>query len=136
LDSVFAKYAQQGGIHAVIHLAALKAVGESGEKPGEYYGANVGGSLALLDVGNSSRRNADVQTMQRHGCKQLVFSSSATVHGIPETIPIPESSPVDPKSVYGRTKGMVEHIIQDICVADANRLGEDGLRAISVRYFK
>jgi UDP-glucose 4-epimerase len=74
--------------------------------------------------------------MSKYSTKNLVFSSSATVYGTPTTIPIPESSPVHPESVYGRTKGMVEHIIEDECFADAKRLGKGGLRGVSVRYFK
>ena len=74
--------------------------------------------------------------MSRYKSKRLVFSSSATVYGTPTTIPIPESSPVKAESVYGRTKAMVEHIIEYTCFADSKRLGEDGLRGVSVRYFK
>ena len=108
----------------MIHLAALKAVGESGEIPLAYYRVNVGGSLSLLEAA------------EEHGCANFVFSSSATVYGTPETIPIPESSPVMPESVYGRTKGMVESIIQDTCRASVLNKGDKGLRAVSVRYFK
>ena len=124
LDAVFAKYAEQGGIWGAVHLAALKAVGESGEIPLDYYQVNVGGSLSLL------------QTMAKYNTKHFVFSSSATVYGEPKTIPIPETSPIMPMSVYGRSKGMVEHMLNDACIADANKLGEDGLRGVSVRYFK
>lgn len=74
--------------------------------------------------------------MDKYGCKSLVFSSSATVYGTPETIPIPETSPLQPESAYGRTKAMVEQIIEDTCFAQARKLGEGGLRAVSVRYFK
>lgn len=74
--------------------------------------------------------------MAEHGCKNFVFSSSATVYGTPAVIPIPESSPLAPESAYGRTKAMVENIIQDECRATATQHGEDGLRAVSVRYFK
>jgi len=74
--------------------------------------------------------------MSKYNAKNLVFSSSATVYGTPKTIPIPESSPLQPESVYGRTKAMVEHIIEDECLADAKRSGGNGLRAVSVRYFK
>ncbi|WVQ95706.1 UDP-glucose 4-epimerase GalE [Kwoniella sp. CBS 9459] len=122
VDDVFAKYDAEGGIWAVIHLAALKAVGESGEIPLAYYQVNVGGSMNLFE------------SMQKHNCKNLVFSSSATVYGAPETIPIPETSPVAPESAYGRTKAMVENIIQDLCRAP-RKDQEDGLRAVSVRYF-
>lgn len=78
--------------------------------------------------------------MARHNCKTLVFSSSATVYGTPTTIPIPESSPMQPESAYGRTKAMVEQIIEDTCFADVKKAGAgaggDSLRAVSVRYFK
>lgn len=74
--------------------------------------------------------------MDRHNCKNLVFSSSATVYGTPKIIPIPESSPLQPESAYGRTKAMVEQIIQDVCVAEVAKRGEGALKAVSVRYFK
>ena len=91
----------------------------------------------------------DEQAMEKHGSTNLVFSSSATVYGTPETIPIPETSPIAPMSVYGRTKGMVESIIRDAAIAGAGAnssssssspgaegAGSQGLRAVSVRYFK
>jgi UDP-glucose 4-epimerase len=74
--------------------------------------------------------------MGRYKSKRFVFSSSATVYGTPTTIPIPETSPLQPESVYGRTKAFVENILEDTCNAEAKKLGENGLRAISVRYFK
>ena len=74
--------------------------------------------------------------MEKHGCRNLVFSSSATVYGTPKTIPIPETSPLQPESVYGRTKAMVEMMIQDACRATSQENGEKALRAVSVRYFK
>lgn len=119
---MFDKYDKEGGIWGVVHLAALKAVGESSEIPLQYYRVNVGGSISLLE------------TMAKHNCNNFVFSSSATVYGTPEVIPIPESSPVQPESAYGKTKGMVEVILQDVC-----RSGTDErptpLKAVSVRYF-
>ena len=125
LERIFSRYEDQGGIWAVVHLAALKAVGESGEIPLEYYQVNVAGSLLLLEA------------MAKHGCHHLVFSSSATVYGTPQIIPIPESSPLQAESCYGRTKAMVESIIQDHCKAEVSRgKGEKSLRAVSVRYFK
>lgn len=123
IDEVFAKYDAEGGIWAVIHLAALKAVGESGEIPLDYYRVNVAGSISLIE------------SIQSHGCKNFVFSSSATVYGAPTVVPIPESSPLAPESAYGRSKAMVEEMIQDICKADAAKKGKDALRAVSVRYF-
>ncbi|ORX41165.1 hypothetical protein BD324DRAFT_613488 [Kockovaella imperatae] len=123
IDEVFSKYDNEGGIWAVIHLAALKAVGESGEKPLDYYRVNVAGSISLME------------SMAKHNCNNLVFSSSATVYGTPKTIPIPETSPLVPESAYGRTKAMVEMIMQDTCRAAVLTHGDKGLRAVSVRYF-
>lgn len=71
--------------------------------------------------------------MAKHHCHNLVFSSSATVYGTPETIPIPETSPLMPESCYGRTKAMVEEMIKDLCRAAPR---ENGLRAVSLRFFK
>ncbi|KAK8850370.1 UDP-glucose 4-epimerase GalE [Kwoniella newhampshirensis] len=123
IDDIFAKYDADGGIWAVVHLAALKAVGESGEQPLAYYRVNVAGSISLFE------------SMAKHDCHNLVFSSSATVYGTPKTIPIPETSPLQPESCYGRTKAMVEEIIHDICRAGHGPEGKDTLRAVSVRYF-
>ncbi|WWD20550.1 UDP-glucose 4-epimerase GalE [Kwoniella shandongensis] len=123
IDDVFTKYDADGGIWAVVHLAALKAVGESGEQPLAYYRVNVAGSISLFEA------------MAKHNCNNLVFSSSATVYGTPQTIPIPETSPLMPESCYGRTKAMVEEIIHDICRAGPGAEGKEALRAVSVRYF-
>lgn len=94
-------------IDSCINFASLKAVGESVEKPWEYYNNNIAGTLVLLDV------------MRKHGAKNFVFSSSATVYGDPETVPITESCP---KGVctnpYGWTKSMLEQILMDIQKAD------------------
>ncbi|WWC72375.1 UDP-glucose 4-epimerase GalE [Kwoniella pini CBS 10737] len=122
VEDVFSQYDTKGGIWAVIHLAALKAVGESGEIPLSYYRVNVGGSISLFE------------SMARHNVQNLVFSSSATVYGTPEVIPILETSPLLPASCYGRTKAMVEEIIQDLCKVQ-NKDGQGSLRAVSVRYF-
>ncbi|PHV11147.1 UDP-glucose 4-epimerase GalE [Chitinimonas sp. BJB300] len=97
LESVFAEHA----FDAVIHFAGLKAVGESVEKPLDYYDNNVNGSLALLRV------------MARRKVKTLVFSSSATVYGDPATVPIREDFPTSPTNPYGRSKLMVEEILRD-----------------------
>ncbi|WWC98790.1 UDP-glucose 4-epimerase GalE [Kwoniella sp. B9012] len=122
VEDVFAQYDNKGGIWAVIHLAALKAVGESGEFPLSYYKTNVAGTISLFE------------SMERHGVNNLVFSSSATVYGTPEIIPIPETSPLLPASCYGRTKAVVEEIIQDLCRVQ-KKDGQSSLRAVSVRYF-
>jgi len=92
---------------AVMHFAGLKAVGESVKDPARYYDNNVGGSLALLQV------------MQRAGVRRLVFSSSATVYGDPQEIPIREASPLGATAnPYGRSKLMVEEILADLARSD------------------
>lgn len=91
---------------SVVHFAGLKAVGESMQKPLEYYENNVGGSVALL------------KAMQRRGVRRIVFSSSATVYGEPERLPYTESHPLRPINVYGRNKLIVEQILADEAVAD------------------
>ncbi|WVQ99782.1 UDP-glucose 4-epimerase GalE [Kwoniella sp. CBS 9459] len=124
LKAVFEEYQAQGGIWGVVHLAALKAVGESAEIPLEYYEVNVGGSMVLL------------QTMRQYNTSRLVFSSSATVYGTPAVTPIPETSAIIPESAYGRTKAITESIIRDVCRAGClQQLQTEALRAISVRYF-
>lgn len=102
---------------AVIHFAGLKAVGEAGEKPLEYYHVNVGGSLALF------------REMQAQGCGRLVFSSSATVYGTPEAVPVAEDHPLRPTNPYGQSKRMIEAIIEDW-----GRAWPD-LAAVNLRYF-
>lgn len=104
-------------IKAVIHLAGLKAVGESVDKPIDYYSVNVTGTLNLL------------QAMQRHQVFQLVFSSSATVYGTPETVPIKEDAPLRPESPYGRSKWMAEKILNDLSLSAAD------WRIAILRYF-
>jgi UDP-glucose 4-epimerase len=93
-------------IDAVIHLAGLKAVGESTQKPIEYYDNNIYGTLALCDV------------MRTFGVKKIVFSSSATVYGQPKKVPITEDFPISATNPYGRTKLMIENILQDIYASD------------------
>jgi UDP-glucose 4-epimerase len=95
-----------GSFDAVIHFAGLKAVGESVEKPLEYYENNVCGSLSLF------------QAMAAAGPKRLVFSSSATVYGDPEKVPISEDAKLGPTNPYGRTKLMIEEILRDLQAAD------------------
>ena len=102
LEQVFAQHP----IQAVVHFAAFKAVGESTEKPLDYYSNNIGGLLTLS------------QAMVRHGCKKLVFSSSATVYGVPETLPIREDAVLGTQSPYGATKLMSENMLRDIAAAD------------------
>ena len=102
LDSVFTRER----IDAVVHFAAFKAVGESTAKPLAYYANNIGGLLTLT------------QAMARHGCKTLVFSSSATVYGRPESLPIREDAPLSATNPYGATKLMGENILRDVERAD------------------
>jgi len=105
LEEVFS---QHQDIFSVIHFAALKAVGESVLKPLGYYRNNVGGSIVLLEE------------MQKYGVKNLVFSSSCTVYGEPQKLPIDEEHPTGRvSSPYGRTKSMMEEIIEDIVKADS-----------------
>lgn len=91
---------------SVIHFAGLKAVGESCQKPLEYFDNNITGTLNLL------------KTMRKYNVKSLVFSSSATVYGLPETVPITEDFPLSVSNPYGRTKLMIEDILRDIYKAD------------------
>ena len=94
-------------VDAVVHFAAHKAVGESSAKPLDYYANNLGSLLNLA------------QTMQRHGCKSLVFSSSATVYGKPERLPIREDAALSTTNPYGATKLMGENILRDLQASDA-----------------
>jgi UDP-glucose 4-epimerase len=93
-------------IDAAVHFAAHKAVGESSAKPLEYYANNLGSLLTLC------------QTLQRHACKALVFSSSATVYGKPERLPIREDAALSTTNPYGATKLMGENILRDLQAAD------------------
>jgi UDP-glucose 4-epimerase len=94
-------------VEAVIHFAGLKAVAESVEKPLAYYRNNFCGTTALLEV------------MRSHGVKQLVFSSSSTVYGEPETVPVREDFPLNPPTnPYGRSKLMIEELLRDVFAAD------------------
>ncbi|GAB5587665.1 hypothetical protein Unana1_02565 [Umbelopsis nana] len=105
IDAVF----QQYKFWAVIHFAALKAVGESVQIPLKYYHNNLTGSLNLLQV------------MEKHGVKNMVFSSSATVYGEPETTPVRESARLGPvTNPYGKTKLFIEEILRDQCNADSD----------------
>ncbi|HEU0203449.1 MAG TPA: UDP-glucose 4-epimerase GalE [Burkholderiaceae bacterium] len=113
LERVFASTPIDG----VIHFAALKAVGESVAKPLAYYENNVGGTLVLLAA------------MHKAGVKRIVFSSSATVYGAPDTLPITEDAPIRTTNPYGATKAMVEQILRDVAAADPQ------WSVISLRYF-
>ncbi len=104
-------------VDAVIHFAGLKAVGESLEKPLEYFDNNVGGTISLLHA------------MQENQVNSLVFSSSATVYGEPQYLPIDEHHPTNPINPYGRTKLHIEEMIQDVIASQAS------LGVICLRYF-
>jgi UDP-glucose 4-epimerase len=95
-------------IDAVIHFAGYKAVGESVSKPLSYYHNNITGTLHLCEA------------MKKYGVKDLVFSSSATVYGDPETVPIKEDFPLSATNPYGRTKLFIEEILRDLHVADGS----------------
>jgi len=113
LQEVFSQY----NIDSVIHFAGLKAVGESVQKPLEYYDNNVYGSIALLEV------------MSENGCKKIIFSSSATVYGDPKTTPIKENFPLSATNPYGRSKLFIEEILRDAYVSD------NAYKIIILRYF-
>ncbi|WIT10070.1 UDP-glucose 4-epimerase GalE [Paucibacter sediminis] len=102
LEAVFARHRPD----AVVHFAAFKAVGESAEQPLAYYRNNVGGLLGTLEA------------MRRHGCSRIVFSSSATVYGMPESLPLREDAPLSAINPYGATKLMGETILRDLGAAD------------------
>lgn len=107
-----------------IHFAGLKAVGESVLKPWEYYDNNVNGTLVLLDV------------MREYGCKNLVFSSSATVYGNPQKIPITEDCPKgECTNPYGQTKSMIEQIMKDLQQADLLNRDPNPWNFVILRYF-
>ena len=114
LRAVFKKYA----FNSVIHFAAYKAVGESVEKPLKYYSNNLGSFVNILEL------------MQEEGRSNVLFSSSATVYGEPDTLPVTETSPRKPAtSPYGNTKQMCEDILRDTVAAGA------GVKGIALRYF-
>lgn len=117
LDQAFAIGQAHGGIRAVIHFAALKAVGESVEQPERYFDNNLGGLLSVCHA------------MQRHGCHHMVFSSSATVYGEPEVLPIREDTPLSATNPYGQTKLLGERVL-----ADLQRFAPT-LRVANLRYF-
>ncbi len=105
--AVLSRVFDEHHVDRVIHFAGFKAVGESVSKPVEYYANNIGSTLALVDV------------MRQHGCKSIVFSSSATVYGDPDSLPLTEASPKKPATnPYGWTKWMIEQILTDLHTAD------------------
>ncbi len=113
LDAVFSAHK----ITSVIHFAGLKAVGESVEQPLRYYHNNLTGTFVLCEL------------MKKHGVKELVFSSSATVYGVPKSVPITEDFPLSTTNPYGETKLMIERILADLCKA------EPDMSVAILRYF-
>ena len=117
-DDVERIFSECPDISGVLQIAAYKAVGESTKKPIEYYSNNLGATLNILDI------------MRRYGCKNFLFSSSATVYGDPDVVPITEDSPVGrTTNPYGTTKAFTERILMDCCQADPE------LNVALLRYF-
>jgi UDP-glucose 4-epimerase len=117
LERAFAAAPAGRAIEGVIHFAGLKAVGESVREPLRYWDVNLGGSRQLL------------ASMQAHGCRTIVFSSSCTVYGLPETVPIRETAPIQPINPYGHSKAAVEQMLADLAAS------EPGWRIARLRYF-
>lgn len=117
-EAAFEKVFAENQIDAVIHFAGLKAVGESVQKPLEYYSNNLTGTFVLLRL------------MRKYGVHELVFSSSATVYGSHNPVPFREDMPIGgTTNPYGTTKVMIERILQDVCIADKE------MRVALLRYF-
>lgn len=116
-DALTAVFASAGPFDAVIHFAGLKAVGESVAQPLRYFHNNLMGSITLFEL------------MDAHDCRKLVFSSSATVYGHPDQVPIPETAPLRVTNPYGRTKLMIEEMLADLQAADSR------WRIARLRYF-
>lgn len=120
LEDVFRRH----NFDSCIHFAALKAVGESVYMPLEYYDNNITGTLILLDL------------MKKYSCKRIIFSSSATVYGTPNKIPISEECPLGKCSnPYGRTKMMLEEILTDLYIADKKNKVKNPWKMVFLRYF-
>jgi UDP-glucose 4-epimerase len=117
LGRAFAAAPAGRAIEGVIHFAGLKAVGESVREPLRYWDVNLSGSRQLLAA------------MQAHGCRTIVFSSSATLYGIPEAVPIRETAPIQPINPYGHSKAAVEQLLADLAAS------EPGWRIARLRYF-
>lgn len=116
--AVLLKAFEDHHIEAVIHFAGLKAVGESVQKPLEYYDNNISGTVVLLEA------------MKKAQVTKLIFSSSSTVYGTPTALPLTEDMPTgEPTNPYGRTKLMIEEILRDVCASDPT------LMAVCLRYF-
>ena len=119
LEQAFSTCSALGGkpADAVIHFAGLKSVGESVAEPLRYWDVNLSGSRQLMGA------------MRAHGCQTLVFSSSATLYGYPETVPIPETAAIAPINPYGHSKAAVEQLLADVAAS------ESGWRIARLRYF-
>lgn len=115
-DAVLDQVMESFRPEAVIHFAGLKAVGESMQKPLYYYDVNVNGTIRLA------------RAMEKVGCKRVIFSSSATVYGEPQYLPYDEAHPLNPTSVYGRSKMIAEHILSDWAE-------QTGATSVLLRYF-
>ena len=116
-DSLKEVFEKERNIESVIHFAAKKAVGESCEKPLLYYQNNIAGSLNLFEV------------MSEYAVSKIVFSSSATVYGDPDEVPIKENAAIRPTNPYGQTKSMMEQILKDLSSAN------DDMSVALLRYF-
>lgn len=120
LEHIFSTY----HFDCCIHFAGLKSVGESVSVPWEYYENNISGTLVLVDV------------MRRHGCKNMIFSSSATVYGDPDVVPISENCPKGRcTNPYGRTKSILEDILIDLHTADVKNSDPNPWNVVLLRYF-
>ncbi|MCP9933251.1 UDP-glucose 4-epimerase GalE [Cyanobium sp. Candia 9D4] len=117
LDGAFGCSGSGGGVTAVLHFAGLKAVGASIQEPLSYWHVNVEGTRCLLEA------------MGRHGCRTIVFSSTAALYGCPETLPIGENAGIQPANPYGQTKAAVEQLLADTAAS------EPGWRVARLRYF-
>jgi len=117
IDKAFESVGQGNSVASVIHFAGLKSVGESVDYPLKYWDVNVKGTLELLNA------------MLRYGCKSIVFSSSATIYGIPEHVPVLETAKICPISPYGKTKVAIEDMLADIYKSDSL------WRIVILRYF-
>ncbi len=107
----------QHPVDAVLHFAGLKTPAESIREPLRYWDVNLGGSCCLIEQ------------MRLHGCRTLIFSSSAALYGLPNTVPIPESAPIHPLHPYGHSKAAVEQLLDDVAAS------EPGWRIARLRYF-
>ncbi|WP_230658187.1 UDP-glucose 4-epimerase GalE [Psychrobacter sp. I-STPA10] len=116
-ETLLTQIFSQHQFFAVVHFAGLKAVGESVAQPLKYYKNNVAGTVNLLEV------------MQHHQVFNFVFSSSATVYGDPEQLPITETAPRSTTNPYGRTKLIIEYMLEDLCASDPR------WQVVSLRYF-